>query len=137
MFAAVWFGNSCRDRPTDSSRSPPPVVPTGTTPPPKRSLVRTCASGYFGFLARPAKLGAVHPDAMQDGGDLAGDGDASLLGANPLGQPHTLGLQGRKPLHLAQQHVSRLVEASSGEGIAAFRNPPLAACLAGLVAGRR
>src|SRR4051794_34929851 len=65
---------------------------------------RTKASGH-GRLLRPPELGAVRPDATQDDGKLARDRNPGLLRPDPLGEPHTPGLQRRPALHLCEKHV--------------------------------
>jgi hypothetical protein len=56
----------------------------------------------------PLEAGAVGPDAMQDNGVLACDGDLGLLGADPLHQPGAPVLQGRPTFGSVQQHAGRL-----------------------------
>src|SRR3954468_18251401 len=43
------------------------------TAPPCRAETRSPSGGRRRVLLAPAELGAVHPDAMQDNGELAGD----------------------------------------------------------------
>lgn len=47
------------------------------------------------LLGRPAELGTVAQQAMENDRELAGDGDGGLLAADPLGQPRAPGLEGR------------------------------------------
>jgi hypothetical protein len=49
-------------------------------------------SGH-GRLRRPTELGAVDPDPIENNRELTSDGDARLLGADPLHQPHAPGTQ--------------------------------------------
>src|SRR3954462_11757118 len=56
--------------------------------PPCPAETRSPSGGRGRRLLAPAKLGAVHPDAMQDNGELAGDRDAGARDASPLGDLH-------------------------------------------------
>ena len=84
---------------------PQPLVPAG------RSswcrvlplLLRPLGGGLLG----PAEFRAVGPHAVQDGGQLAGQGNAGLLGADLVDQPRRPGLGRRPILHPAQEAVRR------------------------------
>lgn len=81
----------------------------------------------------PAELGAIDPDAVQDDGQLAGEGNLGLLHPLALGDAHGPGLQGR-PFDDATHHdVCCLVEGTSDHLVADLADTAHAIKLAGLV----
>jgi hypothetical protein len=68
------------------------------------------AEGRHRLLAE-AKLGLVAPHAVQDDGELAGDGDAGARHAAPLGDLHAPGAQARPFAAPHEQRVGCLIAA--------------------------
>src|SRR5262249_28988089 len=94
------------------------------------------AGGRARFLAE-AELGLVAPHAVQDDGELAGDGDAGSRHAAPLCDLHAPGAQARPFAAAHEQPGGCLVERRAGELVAAAAYLSLDIGFAGLIAPRR
>ena len=89
------------------------------------------------LLSRPAELGTVAQQAMEDDGELAGDGDGGLLAADPLGQPGAPGLEGRPAGDPVQDDPGSLEQIGPQQPIPASRDVTGIVLLTRLEAPRR
>ena len=78
--------------------------------------------GLGGLGLAPLERGPVHPDAMQNDGELARDRNLRLLQTDALGQPHAPGLQPRPALRAMKQNAGGLVEVTPQQAIAPSRD---------------
>src|SRR3954454_8111735 len=65
--------------------------PSGTSPV-RRTGPGTCEQISDWLRLAPVERRAIDPDAVENHGDLSGDGDLCLLHADPLGELHAPGL---------------------------------------------
>jgi hypothetical protein len=68
------------------------VTTTSGTSPVRRTGPGTCEQISDWLRLAPVERCAIDPDAVENHGDLSGDGDLCLLHADPLGELHAPGL---------------------------------------------
>ena len=85
----------------------------------------------------PVERCAIDPDAVEDHGDLPGDGDLCLLHADPLRELHSPGLEGRPFFCSIKKDGRGLEQVSSEKPVAPSRYLATGVSFAGLVAPRR
>ena len=91
----------------DSPRSPSPPSWAGTTPGAADPAGRISTVLLSGLFSASLKAGEVGPAAMQDDGDLAGNGDLGLHCTDVLHQPRAPYLQGRPALGSMQTKLRK------------------------------
>ena len=84
----------------------------------------------------PLERGPVHPDAMQNDGDLARDRDLRLFHADALGEAQAPGLQRRPALGPMKQDAGSLIEVGPEQTIAPARDLAVPIQLTRLLAAR-
>ena len=98
------------------------IVPAGTSFPARAGSVISLLRVSGGLLRRPVELGPVDPHSVQNDSKLSSDGNLGFAQPASLRKPDAPGFERRPFCYPGEQHIGCLVEVTSQQLIAAFRD---------------